>query len=1539
MEWDDPNLPPADATAAVDAEQRLELAAYAREMREYHGEKVESAESFWFDLTTTFRPENVTRLPKRELRLWRDLIKSKGVKVRERRGLSIAVAVVDVITASSLPVPETLPDAPHSTTKRGGDDVEEAGRNEEGGDGDGQTTRAGVPKERRASLGRSTPSGGGGGGGDGDDDDEGDGGNGSRGPRRSSNREENATRTRGANKSAGAVDLNTGALQALQKLYIGRKKFGGEFDEDLVGALRVYDALAGVAQCADKEMAAGIPVMLDGDALQFYAEELCDMRNYNDIVMCLHDKFSSEEQRSRLLQEWQTTRLTTLLSESPDLSQVAVFSEMVRKLQKTQRQLAPAYHKDLFLRDQLVVSADVPIITRSLRDKVPTTAQEAQQRIAAMLSNESGSAGNIIATIAVEDEQATVFYGLGRKFGGAARKNPWWTKKGPRTGEPKVAGQRRGPRKDGCWVCGALDHFAREKHPSDEVQAAWTKLKGAGAYVSVTSVESMFAAVSDDENTDDDQGGGATANVAAYTAELGRDAVERMANVAFVCGYRARMNLEMQAMSKALSGIEKFEGLIMDTGANVKSTMRLSQYRTYCNTFGVQMDIRPSRVRTIGGIAGGQSVVGSASIPVSFPEIGIVLDVDFAITEGGPNLLCLAEMKRNRIQLDVLGDMVWHNGRGQRLHLVNNLLVHKWEPRSPAEALYTEAEVRQLHRAFGHPSVEKLSNLLSVARPEEMNGSVRTAIDHLTKRCGTCSKTSARPRRFKLTVGSEDLRFNHVVAVDVMYLDGRAVLHAVDEATHFSAASFLVNATAEETWNALARCWSRTYLGPPDFLRIDQGTNFTAKEFVDSCSADGITVLEAPIECPTTMSHVERYHGPLRVAYARIRAEDPKTSQENALQLAVKCVNDTMGPEGLVPTLLVFGSLPRPARNVPADTQLRRARIVEKTCQELKKVVAQQKVSVGLKYKGPFGGEREDLKSMRPGAKVLVYRPPKKAWEEFKFVDLDGETVTVQGRDGRKLFRTNVVKPVGDGEHAPVSEEALVAMFGEGHEGELCFVSEEDDGVWAESRQAELNGLRDREMFRVVKASTMRAGERVYGTRYVDTIKQGNRKSRLVAQNYNDEGAAELPVRSPTVSRAAQRVCLSMAASLKGNKAYMRDVSMAYTQSETNLERRVFLRAPKEMGLGEDEVLLCLKPLYGVPESGLHWFVTYAGHHVDRLGMQQSRAERCLFYRREGDGGISVTSLQVDDSWGTATKVFLEDEEREAGRFITKPRTVMEPGGSLQYNGSTITQVGSSEYTMTQREKLLDLKEARTDDELVSVRSSMQYIATCTRPDIAASCQLQASKVGPGASVQTYRDVNKLVITCRRTAEDGLRFVNLDLDTLRVVVFCDASFANADHYKSQLGFCVLLVDGNDKANIVHFGSKRCVRVTRSVMAAELHGLLTGFDHGLLVAEMVSNILGRKVDIEAMVDSKTVFDTVTRLSNTLEKRLQIDAYALQEAHKKGELAALFWISSCDNVADPLTKHPWQEQSALRRLMKENKLRVKPTGWCHRIARED
>ncbi|XP_044715096.1 uncharacterized protein HRG_11364 [Hirsutella rhossiliensis] len=51
---------------------------------------------------------------------------------------------------------------------------------------------------------------------------------------------------------------------------------------------------------------------------------------------------------------------------------------------------------------------------------------------------------------------------------------------------------------------------------------------------------------------------------------------------------------------------------------------------------------------------------------------------------------------------------------------------------------------------------------------------------------------------------------------------------------------------------------------------------------------------------------VERYHAPIRRAYEILKAELKTASAESLLQMAFKSVNDTAGPDGLVPTLLVF---------------------------------------------------------------------------------------------------------------------------------------------------------------------------------------------------------------------------------------------------------------------------------------------------------------------------------------------------------------------------------------------------------------------------------------------------------------------------------------------------------------------------------------------------------------------------------------------------------------------------------------------------------
>jgi hypothetical protein len=171
-----------------------------------------------------------------------------------------------------------------------------------------------------------------------------------------------------------------------------------------------------------------------------------------------------------------------------------------------------------------------------------------------------------------------------------------------------------------------------------------------------------------------------------------------------------------------------------------------------------------------------------------------------------------------------------------------------------------------------------------------------------------------------------------------------------------------------------------------------------------------------------------------------------------------------------------------------------RARTVERVRRELQKEYARQKVAVGLKYKGPFGGERVDLTTLLPGDHVLVYRPPKKTWESYTFINLDGDTVTVQGNDGRKLFRSNVVKPLRRRESAVPDSTMLAAMFGTDYDAQSSCLSAEADSVWEESRKAELRGLHEREMFRIVPKSEIRTGERLYGTRFVDIIKRGGER-------------------------------------------------------------------------------------------------------------------------------------------------------------------------------------------------------------------------------------------------------------------------------------------------------------------------------------------------------------------------------------------------------------------------------------------------------------
>jgi len=198
------------------------------------------------------------------------------------------------------------------------------------------------------------------------------------------------------------------------------------------------------------------------------------------------------------------------------------------------------------------------------------------------------------------------------------------------------------------------------------------------------------------------------------------------------------------------------------------------------------------------------------------------------------------------------------------------------------------------------------------------------------------------PGRFKFTL-KDDFEFNYSIVIDVVYLEGDLVLQVVDSAIAFQAARFLEDMLAAKTFEALKACWIDVYLGLPDMVVHDTGKNFTSSEFRSLAKGMSIEVKEVLVEAYNSVGLVERYHAPLRRVFEIFRAKefDKKTS----LQMAVKAVNDTAGPDGMVPTLLVFGAYPRMTDlSPPSPTIAAWAKALKKAIHKVRGLYTKRKV-------------------------------------------------------------------------------------------------------------------------------------------------------------------------------------------------------------------------------------------------------------------------------------------------------------------------------------------------------------------------------------------------------------------------------------------------------------------------------------------------------------------------------------------------------------------------------------------------------------------
>ena len=204
---------------------------------------------------------------------------------------------------------------------------------------------------------------------------------------------------------------------------------------------------------------------------------------------------------------------------------------------------------------------------------------------------------------------------------------------------------------------------------------------------------------------------------------------------------------------------------------------------------------------------------------------------------------------------------------------------------------------------------------------------------------------------------------------------------------------------------------------------------------------------------------------------------------------------------------------------------------------------------------------------------------------------------------------------------------------------------------------------------------------------------------------------------------------------------------------------------------------------------------------------------------------------------------------------------------------------------------------------------------------------------------------------------------------LKIAVFVDASFASNSDLSSQLGFMVCMIEQEHsmieqdyrapeqqfrstkqekekhkkvhKANILHYGSQKAKRVTRSVLAAELYAMTLGFDIAYTIKAAMDEIkaamdemMEKPLPLAVMTDSRSLYDAMVTLNSTTEKRLLIDLRVLRDSYEKREITEIMWIPSGDNPADALTKSTPNAAGAMRRLMDRNEVAIVPKGWVER-----
>ena len=416
---------------------------------------------------------------------------------------------------------------------------------------------------------------------------------------------------------------------------------------------------------------------------------------------------------------------------------------------------------------------------------------------------------------------------------------------------------------------------------------------------------------------------------------------------------------------------------------------------------------------------------------------------------------------------------------------------------------------------------------------------------------------------------------------------------------------------------------------------------------------------------------------------------------------------------------------------------------------------------------------------------------------------------------------------------------------------EVMKLQDREKGKWIVAAKEEMGSLLKHDVWEL---ADLPAGKRAISCKWVFKEKLDAKghvhtyKARLVARGFSQKYGSDYDETfAPVVKHETVRILLAVAAA-KGLNVRQLDVRSAYLNGE--LEEELYMEQPPgfiKQGQ-EDKVLRLKKSLYGLKQSARAWNKRVTDVLFE-MNFQQSKADPCLFTRKERDGSISYILVYVDDLLvaGSSVKVTKEISEKLNSYFEIK-----DLGDVAYYLGIKIDRDDEGSFLLSQELKISQMLEEYGLSQFKPVKTPMEtgflaadpdkspklennhqyrqaigslmYLATVTRPDIAVAVNILARRVEQPTQ-SDWNSIKRIIRFLGSTINQKLKLSSTGDEMLRCFVDADWAGDRQDR-KSTTGYVFQLGEStvawcSQKQTTVAMSSTEAEYVAASHTAKEL----------------------------------------------------------------------------------------------------------------------